>query len=329
MSTAATKTKSTAVALSRPERMAAIKETVAECSPANLAALDPFDRTFTLAAGIQRLRELITDDMLSEILKLMNTSLGFKTDKDPARNPRAGGTYSPAVVKDCLIEATIRGAYPVGNEWNIIASNTYLTKEFYQRAVGQIPGVTDVIPSPGIPRKDADKTVVRFGLSWKLDGKPQMLVDAEGKPGRVFAIKVNEYMGDDAVIGKATRKAYKAAYDQITGSDSGPDGDLDDAIETTLAKPAALPGSPPKTLTDLSKQVEQRNAPAEEESPGELISQEDKAMLNWMLDECHIDAKEFDAILRGFGVKDIGDLTPSQGEELRKNLDKRMPKDSN
>src|SRR6185369_4272053 len=93
--------------------------------------------------------------------------------------------------------------------------------------------------SPGIPTVHNGHTVVRVGASWKMEGVRQALVDAEGKPGRVFAIATNQGSTADNTVGKATRKALKAIYEQVMGSEVGPeDGEVFD-VETPEAAPAA------------------------------------------------------------------------------------------
>lgn len=203
-------------------------------------AAGKFAKAFAMASGIQQLRQLITVPMMSVIMPLQGTSLGFRTDKD-----REGG-YREDVVKECLIEAVLRGANVVGNEFNIIAGRTYLTKEFFQRATGQLEGVSDLKLHPGLPRISPAGAVVPFKVTWKKFGKSDEVV-------RDIAVKVNSGMGADAIIGKATRKALKAAYEQITGSTTLPDGDIDDGSTGTTS---ATSGSRTESVAaKLAKQV--------------------------------------------------------------------------
>lgn len=203
-----------------------------------------FAKTILMARAINKLRELINPQVMKEIMPLMNTRLGFKTDKDPNRKTKnrengqweAPQPYEVPVVKECVIEATLRGANLVGNEFNIISGQTYLTKEFFERVVGEIPGVTNVVVSPGVPRKEGDRAaLIRVGVSWKKNGVPDQLKDAEAKPGRVLEIRTDAYSSTDQIIGKATRKALAAAYKQITGSDIDvPDGETTDFVDAQV-----------------------------------------------------------------------------------------------
>src|SRR6185312_14543869 len=84
--------------------------------------IEGFQMAHSIARGIAKLQTLITPDYMKEIMPLQNTSLGFKTDK-------ADGGYPVEVVKRCLIEAVLWGVQPWGNQFNIIASNMYITGE--------------------------------------------------------------------------------------------------------------------------------------------------------------------------------------------------------
>ena len=90
-----------------------------------------FKKMALVAGAIGELRNLLTPKVMAPIMALQNTSIGFKTD-----NP-AG--YPLEVVRDCLIEATLKGVYPVGNEFNIISRQCYITKEGYFHKLRDIP----------------------------------------------------------------------------------------------------------------------------------------------------------------------------------------------
>lgn len=197
-----------------PSALTELEEIAKSSQLANMQAEGRFARAFAMAAYIRELRTRITPDMMKDIMALQGTPLGFKTDKD-----RDGG-YQEQVVKECLIEATIRGAYPVCNEFNIIAGRCYLTKEFYERHIGELDGITDVKKQPGVPTMKEMGALVPFKVSWKKHGVADSVE-------RIIPVKVNSMMGADAIIGKATRKALKAACEQITGSVmSDPDDEL-------------------------------------------------------------------------------------------------------
>lgn len=175
---------------------------------------DPFCQALTMAEGIKKLNELLTPDIMTRIQWLAGKSLGFKTDED---------NYPLAVIKDCFIEATLRGLRPIGNEWNIISKNVYTAQAGYERLVREFEGLTDLdlrVKLDNITPKSAETS---FTASWNLNGSPHSL---EGS----IPVRVNAGSGADAVLGKARRKSLKAIYDKLTGSTHTlpPEGDVDD-----------------------------------------------------------------------------------------------------
>ncbi len=184
---------------------------------AALGEYGEFERTIVLTEGLRQLRNLISPAFVTAFLMpLQGSRLGFKTDKD------SSGGYGVDVVRDCFIEATLRGARFIGNEINIIAGNPYLTKEFFERAVYQLPGLHDLKLGFKPPAFSGDRAIVSCGAKWTLHGEEQEL-------NREIPIRVNKGMGDDAVLGKATRKLLKAVWDRVVGNSlSTPDGDAGD-----------------------------------------------------------------------------------------------------
>ena len=83
-----------------------------------------FKRTLLVSTAMGELQNLLTPKIMAPIMNLQNKSLGFRTD-----NPNG---YPVDVVRDCLIEATLKGVYPVGNEFNIIAGRLVMP-ELLQR----------------------------------------------------------------------------------------------------------------------------------------------------------------------------------------------------
>lgn len=198
-----------------------------------------FARTFAMANGMRDLKAAIKPEMMSAIMELQGSSLGFRTDKDATQQQ-----YPIEAVKECLIEATLRGARPVGNEFNIIAGRCYLTKEYFQRAVGEFEGLTDLRLHPGVPTTAPNGALVPYSATWKLNGKEQSLERRQRKVGddvldERIPVKVNAGMGADAILGKATRKMLAAIYGMLTGSAVAPDGEVEESavIDVTPAKP--------------------------------------------------------------------------------------------
>lgn len=194
----------------------------------------PFGATFTLAVSMGQMRELLTPDVMKPIMGLMNSPLGFLTDKDPTRQKGDDGKpvvpYSEDVIRDVLIEATLRGFYPAGNEFNVIAGRFYAAKAGIRRKVTTWKGITDFKDFYEVPRTvgDGSGALVKARAEWKLNGTADTLE-------REFAIRVNKGMGADAISGKAERKLLKAVLDRISGIIT-PDGEID---ETATASEAA------------------------------------------------------------------------------------------
>lgn len=173
-----------------------------------------FKRAAMVAGAIAELRSILTPKVMEPFMNLQNTSIGFKTDN------QAG--YPVDVVRDCLIEATLKGVYPVGNEFNIIAKQCYITKEGYFHKLRDLPNFSWV-ETPAIPRNVGDTgAVIKVKLEWTLN-KQKFEKELE------LAIRVNRGMGTDAIIGKALRKARAWLYTTVTGQEVG-DGDVEGEI---------------------------------------------------------------------------------------------------
>jgi hypothetical protein len=191
-------------------------------------ALQGFEKAFIVASATAELKKLLTTEYMKPIMDLQGSKLGFKTDRDDK------GGYSMDVVRNCLIEAVLTGVQPVNNQFNIIAGNCYITKEGFGYLLKNTSGLSyEVIPA--LPRINADKTsaAVSMKISWSFNKGAQELRDIE------LPIKMNAYMGADAVIGKANRKARAWLFNTINDCEIA-DGDISDiehkVVETKINK---------------------------------------------------------------------------------------------
>ena len=201
-------------------------------------ALGRLHRAMVMAQGVDRLRRAMSGPVMQKIMSLMNTPLGFKTDRGP-HVKSASTPYDEDTVREAVIVGLLNGVYPLFNEMNIIAGNCYVTKEGYARKVREIPGLSDLVLSPSTPAVREGKTIVRFAATWKYNGVPGSLKDGEGKPGINLEIPANQFLGPDGIVGKATRKALKRIYEQIMGSEHTlPDGDAEET-PTANGSPSA------------------------------------------------------------------------------------------
>ena len=237
-------------------RREAVLETAKRIDETASAAMVHFSQAGSMAAELQvaqamyDLRAMLTPEVMTPIMNLMDTDLGFRTDKDPKqldRNGKPNIPYHVDVVRDVVIEAKLRGFHTIGNEFNIIAGRMYAAKNGFRRKLTDgksFPGLTGFRDTYEVPRLVGDKgAIVKCKAVWTLNGKPD---SAEFE----FAIKVNSFMGADAIVGKAERKLCKRVHDLISGVHT-PDGDVDDndlagATDVTPPKEAAPPAPGPK-----------------------------------------------------------------------------------
>ena len=202
-----------------------------------------FKRAAMVAEAISELRAILTPKVMTPFMNLQNTSIGFKTD-----NPSG---YPVDVVRDCLIEATLKGVYPVGNEFNIIARQCYITKEGYFHKLRDLPDF-HWIETPAVPRNVGENgAIIKVKLEWTLR-KQSFEKELE------LAIRVNRGMGADAIIGKALRKARAWLYTTVTGQEVG-DGDVEGEVVdvTPENKPSPFETKPEETADEAVKNGEE------------------------------------------------------------------------
>lgn len=229
---------------------AAIERAVQECSIERIQDLSFMSRSIALSNGMKALRRLMTDEVVNTIfMPLQGSRLGFRTDLDNAKDGPT--SYGIEVVRDCAIEAMIHGAYPVGNEFNIIARQMYLTKEYFERVVlREYPGLESIDTYPGVPHIKEQSALVPYFGKWVRNGEAGELVcdivkvktedGLELAVDRRIPVRVNRMMGLDAVLGKAKRKFLAKVYERLSGI-AVPDDDALDTVGETLGQPAAPP----------------------------------------------------------------------------------------
>ena len=184
-------------------------------------------------------QELSTKQAEQLFMPLLDSPHGFLSDRPPG-NRRNHPPYDWPVVRRALVSAFLNGVRPVNNEFNIISGRCYIALNGWRRKFEEISGLTDASLVPGVPRVDqaGGFAVVNVSLSWKLHGVRDLLRNHEGKPGRAFAVSYVGVPAVDQLIGKAKAKAYKAGFEQATGTRVTGE---DDGGE--VAAPAALPGN--------------------------------------------------------------------------------------
>lgn len=168
--------------------------------------LQGFEKALKLSEGISQLRTLLDKNYMSSIMGLQGSKIGFRTDKDKESG------YSEDVVKDCLIEAVLIGLQPAGNHFNIIAGNMYPTKEGFGYLLEQ-DGVNYTLRF-GPTKIDAPNKVARLDVEIEYFDKDAV----QQKTILPVSTKWNTYATDDAIQGKATRKARAWLYNKLHGT---------------------------------------------------------------------------------------------------------------
>lgn len=214
------------------QQMIALDEMLSEFRT-ELARRDVGDmaRMLIQARAMTALEEAISPAMMKDIMKLMNSPLGFKTDRPPGKSE----LYGVETVKRCLIVAWLSGAKATGNEFNIIAGNCYLTKEFTRPAILRFPGVSHFEEQLGAPMRHGDKTAICEAIAtWFVNGEQHEIrcVKTEVMDARIV---VNAYAtsSPDELRGKVQAKLYQRVLSRLTGLNLTPDlsGDSADTIE--------------------------------------------------------------------------------------------------
>jgi hypothetical protein len=75
-------------------------------SPAELSRIPALEAAIKRADAIEKLRDALTDAVVRRFQPLMNTALGFRTDRPTKKNPEP---YSIDEVRVCMIEALLIG----------------------------------------------------------------------------------------------------------------------------------------------------------------------------------------------------------------------------
>lgn len=191
-----------------------------------------FERTFALGAAMADLRDALDERVMTSIMKLQNTKLGFRTDMERG--------YPLHVVRDAVIEATVWGLQCVGNQFNIISGGFYATKEGYTYLLRNMPGLEDMrfVYHPAVISESSTSGTRKDGTQYqKIEREGKTLVDVswvymgKAESERLeFCIRVNAGMSQDAIMGKAERKAKKWLFERLTDRQL-PDGEAEESYE--------------------------------------------------------------------------------------------------
>lgn len=175
-----------------------------------------FGAAFNAARVITLLREALTDEVMARVfMPLMNTKVGFRTDRDgkPDKNGRTKPLYDVSTVRDAIIDAAIIGLLPTGNQFNIISGTMYPTKEGYTVLLKKI-GAKYVIDVQQDRSQNPAFAEFPCKITYSYNGeKNSLTINA--------TVRRDQYSSNDQLRGKAERRAKKALYEYLTGTDYG------------------------------------------------------------------------------------------------------------
>ncbi len=181
------------------------------------AISDNLTKALVTAKATRMLQSLLTDNLMADIMALQSTPLGFRTDRDNARDGQKG--YPVAVVRDVVIQALMRGFQVVGNQINIIAGNLYVTKEGFENRLNNFEGLSNIefdFEVPDLSRSGSALCGCR--ANWQLHGELCEIDCTKSIKGDYrIPVKINNGMGDDAILGKAKSKLFRRIYERISG----------------------------------------------------------------------------------------------------------------
>jgi hypothetical protein len=214
-----------------------------------------------VAESVDQLRHLLdTPEVMARIEALQDTSIGFRTDSDPKVWNKKKGAFNPRyewpVVRDCALEAALRGLQWVGNQFNIITGRMYCTKEGFEYLIKRCKAVTEFRPVIQVPRIANGGAIVECSATWKMSGQPVTFAST-------IPVKMDEYSGADQIIGKATRKFLKRCYEQMSGI-SVPEAE---AEEGAPRMEGAAEATSPRFL-GTTKAAGRTTAPDDDQIPG-------------------------------------------------------------
>lgn len=186
-----------------------------------LQIINNFGAAFQAVNVVSLLRQALTDEVMDAVfMPLMNTKIGFLTDRNGRPNSRGEvkPLYSKEIVRDAVIDAVAIGLLPTGNQFNIIAERMYPTKEGYTSLLRKL-GVKYFIEVSYDNSQTQGFAEIPCKITYQYNGEKNGF-------SIIATVKKDNYSSPDQLRGKAERRAKKALYEYITGCDFG-DADED------------------------------------------------------------------------------------------------------
>jgi len=249
------------------------KEAAGQLAEARLA-MDPVAESMAMAFGIAALQDAIKENpqAIGVLLRMGGHKWGFKTDRDAFDG--SGTQYKPDVLVPCFCEALMNQLRPIGNEFNVITSSMYITKEGWGGLLSRLPGVTEVDSRPGaIVDFDArDFTTKQGATKKKITASVSATADCKvwGQHVQVRAWKTPE--ADERLQLSVIAEEIDEALDQLKGkADARILERLHQKVKAlSLAGPQGVPPAVPAigngTTSDSPKATEPPKKPADEPS---------------------------------------------------------------
>lgn len=231
-----------------------------------LQLFNNFSAAFTAVNMINLLREALTDEVMKEVfMPLMNTKVGFLTDRNGKPNSRGESKqpYSIPVVRDAIIDGVSIGLFPTGNQMNIIAERMYPTKEGYTSLLRRL-GVKYLLDAGYDKGANSNFAEIPVKITYEHENKKNGF-------SIVATVKKDSYSSHDQLRGKAERRAKRALYEYITGCDFGDaDASENTVIDTTYEDVSA------KVKTEIKENANAETLAinAEQQPEEEKIEQE-------------------------------------------------------
>lgn len=117
---------------------------------------DTVAEAMAMAFGMAEMQDAITQhpEASDVIARTAGHKWGFRTDNDTEGK---GSNYDRGVLIACFCEAALMKLKAVGNEFNIIQSDVYVTREGWCGKLDRLPGVTEIEITPGAIKEYDEK----------------------------------------------------------------------------------------------------------------------------------------------------------------------------
>ena len=157
-----------------------------------------------LAKLVLDLENYIDAEFIDTLMALQGKKVGFLTDKDKKKVGHEyvkGDGYDKEIVKQCALDALLNGFQPIGNQFNIIGSQMYPTREGFEYQLNLISNLKYDFVADEINESHNKTSRLKCKIFYTFNGIK------EEKSFDLF-VKADAYTGVDAIIGKGKRKAY-------------------------------------------------------------------------------------------------------------------------